>query len=299
MNENPPSKLIFGVVIGILAGVIAVLFAQYVFKNDGSKGVVNSPVNQELQTGSDKKNNSNKPPKLSLVDTRADKGSSSSKSSKDSEDEKKEKEEDEPNAAWEALKALGDAKAEAEVKEQTDKLASRLKLTPAQKETLGGLLNAKVAKNSAAGIRMLTGKATVADMIASDEQDYSMIDEGMRELLSGEQLEEYEAYAEEREVERIEKKTKEDLAGIEEIPGITEEQMREAWDALIEINAKEKPGTLLNENSTRDEFISVIDGALDSRVESMRPIFTEEQLGAYQIGIEGFRKIISAMVPEE
>lgn len=299
MNENPPSKLIFGVVIGILAGVIAVLFAQYVFKNDGSKGVVNSPVNQELQTGSDKKNNSNKPPKLSLVDTRVDKGSSSSKNSKDSEDEKKEKEEDEPNAAWEALKALGDAKAEAEVKEQTDKLASRLKLTPAQKETLGGLLNAKVAKNSAAGIRMLTGKATVADMIASDEQDYSMIDEGMRELLSGEQLEEYETYAEEREVERIEKKTKEDLAGIEEIPGITEEQMREAWDALIEINAKEKPGTLLNENSTRDEFISVIDGALDSRVESMRPIFTEEQLGAYQIGIEGFRKIISAMVPEE
>ena len=299
MNENPPSKLIFGVVIGILAGVIAVLFAQYVFKNDGSEGVVNSPVNQELQTGSDKKNNSNKPPKLSLVDTRVDKGSSSSKSSKDSEDEKKEKEEDEPNAAWEALKALGDAKAEAEVKEQTDKLASRLKLTPAQKGTLGGLLNAKVAKNSAAGIRMLTGKATVADMIASDEQDYSMIDDGMRELLSGEQLEEYEAYAEEREVERIEKKTKEDLAGIEEIPGITEEQMREAWDALIEINAKEKPGTLLNENSTRDEFISVIDGALDSRVESMRPIFTEEQLGAYQIGIEGFRKIISAMVPEE
>ena len=299
MNENPPSKLIFGVVIGILAGVIAVLFAQYVFKNDGSEGVVNSPVNQELQTDSDKKNNSNKPPKLSLVDTRADKGSSSSKSSKDSEDEKKEKEEDEPNAAWEALKALGDAKAEAEVKEQTDKLASRLKLTPAQKGTLGGLLNAKVAKNSAAGIRMLTGKATVADMIASDEQDYSMIDDGMRELLSGEQLEEYEAYAEEREVERIEKKTKEDLAGIEEIPGITEEQMREAWDALIEINAKEKPGTLLNENSTRDEFISVIDGALDSRVESMRPIFTEEQLGAYQIGIEGFRKIISAMVPEE
>ena len=299
MNENPPSKLIFGVVIGILAGVIAVLFAQYVFKNDGSKGVVNSPVNQELQTGSDKKNNSNKPPKLSLVDTRVDKGSSSSKSSKDSEDEKKEKEEDEPNAAWEALKALGDAKAEAEVKEQTDKLASRLKLTPAQKETLGGLLNAKVAKNSAAGIRMLTGKATVADMIASDEQDYSMIDEEMRELLSGEQLEEYEAYAEEREVERIEKKTKEDLAGIEEIPGITEEQMREAWDALIEINAKEKPGTLLNENSTREEFISVIDDALDSRVESMRPIFTEEQLGAYKIGIDGFRKIISGMVPEE
>ena len=261
--------------------------------------MVNSPVNQELQTGSDKKNNSNKPPKLSLVDTRADKGSSSSKSSKDSEDEKKEKEEDEPNAAWEALKALGDAKAEAEVKAQTEELATRLKLTPAQKETLGGLLSDKAARNSAAGLKFLTGKATVADMIAADEEDYSMIDEEMRELLSGEQLEEYEAYAEEREVERIEKKTKEDLAGIEEIPGITEEQMREAWDALIEINAKEKPGTLLNENSTRDEFISVIDGALDSRVESMRPIFTEEQLGAYQIGIEGFRKIISAMVPEE
>ena len=55
MNESPPSKLIFGVVIGTLAGVIAVLFAQYVFKGDDSKEVVKSPVNQELQTGSDKK----------------------------------------------------------------------------------------------------------------------------------------------------------------------------------------------------------------------------------------------------
>jgi len=296
MNENSPSKLIFGFVIGILAGVIAILFAQYVFKDDDSKEVVKSPVDQQLQAGSDKKNNSNKPPKLSLVDTKSDKGSSSSK---DSEDEKKEKEDDESNAAWEALKALGDAKDKAEAQKQTQELASRLKLSFAQKEKLEGLLNDKAARNSAAGLRLLTGKATVADMIASDEQDYSMVDEEMRELLSGEQLEEYEAYAEEREVERIDKKTKEDLAGIEGIPGITEEQLREAWDALIEINAKEKPGTLLNENSTRDEFISVIDDALDSRVESMRPIFSEEQLGAYKIGIEGFRKIISGMVPEE
>ena len=136
-------------------------------------------------------------------------------------------------------------------------------------------------------------------MIASDEKDYSKIDEEMREFLSGEQLEEYEAYAEEREVERIEGKAKEDLGGIEQIPGITEEQMREAWDALIEINAKEKPGTLFNENTTRDEFIGVLDDALDDRVESMRSILTEEQLGAYQIGIEGFRKLISGMVPKE
>jgi hypothetical protein len=299
MNDNPPSKLIFGFVIGILAGVVAILFAQYVFKDDGSKGVVKAPVNQELQAVSDKKNNSNKSPKLSLVDTRSDKGSSSSKNSKDSEGDNKDKEDDESNAAWEALKALGDAKDKAEAQKQTDELASRLKLSPAQKEKLEGLLNDKAARNSAAGLRLLTGKATVADMIASDEEDYSKIDEEMRELLSGEQLEEYEAYAEEREVERIEKKTKGDLDGIEDIPGITEEQMREAWDVLIEINAKEKPGTMLNENSTREEFIGVIDDALDSRVESMRPIFTEEQLGAYKIGIEGFRKIISGMVPEE
>jgi len=299
MNENRPSKLIFGFVIGTLAGVVAILFAQYVFKGDDSKEVVKAPVNQEPQAVSDKKNNSNKPPKLSLVDTRPDKGSSSSKSSKDSEGDNKDKEDDESNAAWEALKALGDAKDKAEAQKQTEELASRLKLSPAQKEKLEGLFNDKAARNSAAGLKFLTGKATVADMIAADEEDYSKIDEEMRELLSGEQLEEYEAYAEEREVGRIEKKTKEDLDGIEDIPGITEEQMREAWDVLIEINAKEKPGTMLNENSTREEFIGVIDDALDSRVESMRPIFTEEQLGAYKIGIEGFRKIISGMVPEE
>ena len=97
MNENPPSKLIFGFVIGILAGVIAILFAQYVFKDDDSKEVAKSPQDQQLQAGSDKKSNSNKPPKLSLVDTRSDKGSSSSK---DSEDEKKEKDDDESSSAW-------------------------------------------------------------------------------------------------------------------------------------------------------------------------------------------------------
>ncbi|MEC9035646.1 MAG: hypothetical protein VX588_02395, partial [Verrucomicrobiota bacterium] len=166
MNENPPSKLIFGFVIGILAGVVAILFAQYVFKDDGSKGVVKAPVNQELQAVSDKKNNSNKSPKLSLVDTRSDKGSSSSKNSKDSEGDNKDKEDDESNAAWEALKALGDAKDKAEAQKQTDELASRLKLSPAQKEKLEGLLNDKAARNSAAGLRLLTGKATVADMIA-------------------------------------------------------------------------------------------------------------------------------------
>jgi gas vesicle protein len=299
MNENRPSKLIFGFVIGTLAGVVAILFAQYVFKGDNSKEVVKAPVNQEPQAVSDKKNNSNKPPKLSLVDTRPDKGSSSSKSSKDSEGDNKDKENDESNAAWEALKALGDAKDKAEAQKKTEELASRLKLSPAQKEKLEGLLNDKAARNSTAGLKLLTGKATVADMIASDEEDYSQIDEEMRKLLSGEQLEEYETYAEEREVERIEKKTKGDLDGIEGIPGITEEQVREAWDALIEINAKEKPGTMLNENSTREEFIGVIDGALDNRVESMRSILTDDQLGAYQIGIEGFRKFISGMVPEE
>ncbi|MDE0569954.1 MAG: hypothetical protein OSB44_04685 [Verrucomicrobiales bacterium] len=299
MNESRPSKLIFGFVIGTLAGVVAILFAQYVFKGDDSKEVVKAPVNQQPQAVSDKKNNSNKPPKLSLVDTRPDKGSSSSKSSKDSEDDDKDKEDDESNAAWEALKALGDAKDKAEAQKKAEEIASRLKLSPAQKETLEGLLNDKAARNSVAGMKLLTGKATVADMIASDEKDYSKIDEGMRGLLSGEQLEEYEAYAEEREVERIEGKAKEDLGGIEKIPGITEEQMREAWDALIEINAKEKPGTLFNENTTRDEFIGVLDHALDNRVESMRSILTDDQLGSYQIGIEGFRKFISGMVPKE
>jgi hypothetical protein len=299
MNEERPSKLIFGFVIGTLAGVIALLFAQYVFKGDDSKEVVKSPVNQEPQAGAVNKSSSNKPPKLSLVDTRPDKGSSTSKSSKDSEDDDKDKEDDESKAAWDALKALGDAKDEAKVKKLTEELANRLKLTPAQKETLEGLFNDKTARNSTAGLKLFTGKATVADMIASDEEDYSQIDEEMRELLLGEQLEEYEAYAEEREVERIEKKTKGDLDGIEGIPGITQEQISEAWDALIEVNAKEKPGTMLNENSTREEFIGVIDNALNNRIESMRPILTGEQLGAYQIGIEGFRKIISGMVPEK
>ena len=145
---------------------------------------------------------------------------------------------------------------------------------------------------------MLTGKATIADLIASDEDNYSSIDSAMQDLLSENQLAEYETYAEEREIKRIEKKTEEDLDGIREITGITEDQIDQARDLFIEINASEKPESMDMTNVNRDQFMEFIDDALDKRINGVAEFLDVEQVSSYRKQVDGFRKMISAFIPD-
>ena len=88
------------------------------------------------------------------------------------------------------------------------------------------------------------------------------------------QLAEYELYAEEREIKRIEKKTEEDLDGIREITGITEDQIDKARDLFIEINASEKPGSMDVNNINEINSLGFIDDALDKRIERNVSVLT-------------------------
>ena len=159
-------------------------------------------------------------------------------------------------------------------------------------------MEARAKAQSEAGLKLLTGKASIADLIASDEDNYSEIDMAMQELLSEDQLAEYELYAEEREIKRIEKKTEEDLGGIRGIAGITEDQINQARDLFIEINASEKPGSMDVNNINRDQFIGFIDDALEKRSNGMSQILTTDQNVDYQKQLDGFRKMISVFIPK-
>ena len=120
----------------------------------------------------------------------------------------------------------------------------------------------------------------------------------MQDLLSENQLAEYETYAEEREIKRIEKKTEEDLDGIREITGITEDQIDQARDLFIEINASEKPGSMDMTNVNRDQFMGFIDDALDKRINGVAEFLDVEQVSSYRKQVDGFRKMISAFIPD-
>ena len=291
-NKNSP-KMIIGFVFGLLAGVIGVLFAQYVVGVDEPENISNTQQSEKVLNNP---NQLEKTSRLSIANTSSGKNTLSEKSKE--EDKKEEKDEEKGNEIWETIMALGENKQKAEVNEEVDKLAERLTLTANQKSKLQELLEAKSKTQSEAGLKLLTGKATIADLIASDEDNYSSIDNAMQDLLSENQLAEYETYAEEREIKRIEKKTEEDLDGIREITGITEDQIDQARDLFIEINASEKPGSMDMTNVNRDQFMGFIDDALDKRINGVAEFLDVEQVSSYRKQVDGFRKMISAFIPD-
>lgn len=291
-NKNSP-KMIIGFVIGLFAGVIGVLFAQYIVGVDEPE---KNSITQQSEKILNDANQLTKTSRLSIANTSSGKNTLPEKS--EVEDKNEEKDEEKGNEFWETIMALGENKQKAEVSVEVDKLAERLTLTANQKSKLQELLEAKSKTQSEAGLKLLTGKATIADLIASDEDNYSSIDSAMQDLLSENQLAEYETYAEEREIKRIEKKTEEDLDGIREITGITEDQIDQARDLFIEINASEKPGSMDMTNVNRDQFMGFIDDALDKRINGVAEFLDAEQVSSYRKQVDGFRKMISAFIPD-
>ena len=291
-NKNSP-KMIIGFVIGLFAGVIGVLFAQYIVGVDEPENISNTQQSEKILNDT---NQLSKASRLSIANTGPGKNTLPEKS--EVEDKNEEKDEEKGNEFWETIMALGENKQKAEVSVEVDKLAERLTLTANQKSKLQELLEAKSKTQSEAGLKLLTGKATIADLIASDEDNYSSIDNAMQDLLSENQLAEYETYAEEREIKRIEKKTEEDLDGIREITGITEDQIDQARDLFIEINASEKPGSMDMTNVNRDQFMGFIDDALDKRINGVAEFLDVEQVSSYRKQVDGFRKMISAFIPD-
>ena len=285
--------MIIGFVFGLFAGVIGVLFAQYVVGVDEPE---KNSITQQSEKALNDSNQLSKASRLSIANTSSGKNTLPKKSKE--EDKKEGKDEEKGNEFWETIMALGENKQKAEVSVEVDKLAERLTLTANQKSKLQELLEAKSKTQSEAGLKLLTGKATIADLIASDEDNYSSIDNAMQDLLSENQLAEYETYAEEREIKRIEKKTEEDLDGIREITGITEDQIDQARDLFIEINASEKPGSMDMTNVNRDQFMGFIDDALDKRINGVAEFLDVEQVSSYRKQVDGFRKMISAFIPD-
>ena len=286
-NKNSP-KMIIGFIFGLFAGVIGVLFAQYVVGVDEPE---KNSITQQSEKALNDSNQLSKASRLSIANTGPEKNTLPEKSKEENDEEKS-------NDFWETIMALGENKQKAEVSVEVDKLAERLTLTANQKSKLQELLEAKSKTQSEAGLKLLTGKATIADLIASDEDNYSSIDSAMQDLLSENQLAEYETYAEEREIKRIEKKTEEDLDGIREITGITEDQIDQARDLFIEINASEKPGSMDMTNVNRDQFMGFIDDALDKRINGVAEFLDVEQVSSYRKQIDGFRKMIAAFIPD-
>jgi len=290
-DRTAANLVVMGFIIGFIVGVVTVL--STLDSNEDEEHSKSGEISKKIADEFDSLDAI--PSDLLLPSELSRKKTSLTKSK---EEKKEEKEEDKGKEVWETIMALGAEKEKEEVRDEVDKMAERLQLNDSQKANLQELLEAKVKSQTEAGMKLFTGKASISDLILSDKDNYSALDYAMKNLLSGDQLTEYEKYAEDREIERIEKKTNEDLGGIRGIAGITQDQIDQARDLFIEINASEKPGPMPTENINRQQFMGFIDQSLDKRVNGVAKFLSDDQVMDYRKQIDGFKKMISTLVPE-
>jgi hypothetical protein len=220
MSESKSPRLIIIVAVAAATGIVVTLLAQYLMGN-GSTNVAKTSDkdgNQRIEALEAQVKLLQKSPRQGKKSIRPA-GPSVSALAGNNEPQKQEpgeteKEEKEKNPLLEFMKAMGELESKNKVSGELAKLTELLGLNESQQEKLSEILMAKTKKEQAAGILMLSGKASLADLLAADEDNFSEIDTAMAELLSGEQLEDYNTYTDDREAKRIEKKSNEDLDGL-------------------------------------------------------------------------------------
>ena len=301
MSESKSPRLIIIVAVAAATGIVVTLLAQYLMGN-GSTNVAKTSDkdgNQRIEALEAQVKLLQKSPRQGKKSIRPAGPSVSALAGNNEpqkqEPEETEKEEKEKNPLLEFMKAMGELESKNKVSGELAKLTELLGLNESQQEKLSEILMAKTKKEQAAGILMLSGKASLADLLAADEDNFSEIDTAMAELLSGEQLEDYNTYTDDREAKRIEKKSNEDLDGLRGVADLSAQQEDEAFDIFVEINASEKPGSL-PEGTTVEEFNGFIDKAIDNRIDRLQPILSEQQLGSYRVQADGFRAMVKALI---
>ena len=307
MSESKSPRLSVIVAVTAVSGIIVTLLAQSIIGNAPDNPQISETTQTESQRiealeaqvkalqGTIAKVRKTDPPKSASINAPEESKEKLKLANTEEEEPKTEEKEEDKNSFLEAIMALGAQESKNKVAGEVARLAERLGLNESQQEQLSEILTAKNKEQEEAGMRILTGKASLADLLASDEDNFSDVDAAMADLLSPEQLEDYNAYADDREAKRIEKKSNEDIEGLRGIPDLTAEQKDAAYDVFIELNAAEKPGSL-PEGTTEEEFNGFVDQAIDNRIERLQPIFSETQLDSYRERVNGFRTMIKALI---
>jgi hypothetical protein len=202
---------------------------------------------------------------------------------------------DQGSAMLEFMMRMGGEQVKRGVEPALKQIAERLSLSPDQEELVRTALLDRVDARMAVGPLMLQGKASLADMLKADDDNYTAFDAAMADILTADQLVEYAEVQDEREFARIEKKTKQDLEGLASIADLTPEQKEEAFAIFAEINATEAPGQI-PADLTFDQFEQYVDGAVQNRIDRLRPILENEEISAYQTQAHGFRDVVVNMI---
>lgn len=191
--------------------------------------------------------------------------------------------------------AMGNKQEEKQVEARVAQLKVRLNLTDAQAEQVHTAMMDRLRAKNEATARIMEGKASVADLLQSDEDNFKQMDTAMNEILGDEQRAEYDAVRSEREVARVEKKTNEDMVALRKVANLSEEQKDQAWQVFVDINAANPPRDV-PEGTTVEEVHEFVGGELGKRREGLGEILTPEQHAAYVEQLNAQQAFITKMI---
>ena len=194
----------------------------------------------------------------------------------------------------EVLEAMMDFGAE-RGRVKVEGLIERLELNESQARRVREAYVGRSQRQQAARLRMMQGKATVAELTASDGDYFIDFDASVEAVLTPEQREEFAAFKDDREGKRIARKADEEVRGLADVANLTAEQRSAAWELFAEINAAEPPEAV-PEGTTFEDFEGFLDEALANRMNRLAPILEKEQQNIYEAQLDGFREIMTRLI---
>ena len=142
----------------------------------------------------------------------------------------------------EAMAAFGAEQARTSLAMEAVAFAERFGLDEEQQARVSEIMAEVQQLRQEAGMKVFAGQATIGDMVLSDPDNHTALDEAIMGIMGEDQVAAYKVYQDEREAERIEKKVDQDMAGLEAVGGLTDEQREAAWQVFAEANAETRPG---------------------------------------------------------
>lgn len=295
-------KNYLGFVLGLVTGCLALLFAQLVTEQPADEGAVKPAGEQSLASKRAEGRLQSARARIAELEAELEEQAEKAVASAGGDNagavgggENESGDENDTGAFLEMLMAMGDKGTNRKIDKEVDRLTELLGLSEPQRKVVSAALVQKASDEKAAGIKVLTGKASIDDLIKSDEHNFSGVDEMIEEILDADQLEEYATVQEEREIERVQAKADEEVGELAEVGDLSEEQSNAAWQILAEINASERPGDF-PQGATPDEFMSYVDDAIANRVTGLTPILNGEQMENYTGQTVEFRDFVSMII---
>jgi hypothetical protein len=197
----------------------------------------------------------------------------------------------EETEAGKAMKGLMEAALKQQLDGKLGQMKTKLNLTPEQETAIRGILEKQFGQGRAIAEKMMTGKATKEELADVSRQQGNP-EQAIKDLLSPEQQTAYAELQIEERRNNARLMANSELLQMQGALGLSQDQQDAVFQALYAETEKQFTPPAAGE-------VPDFRGALDRKLEALKPVLSAEQLQRYQAMQEQQLKLIESMLPKD